>query len=260
MKISIITAAYNEKAHICEAIESVINQDYADIEYIIIEGNSTDGTLNVIKKYESKISILISESDRGLYDALNKGILNATGDYIGFVHANDMLSDSTIISKVVDKIKETNCDILYADGIYVPDGNSNNAVRRWTGGIYTKCKIKHGWLPLHPTMYIKRDIYLNHGLYNISYRIAGDTDLLLRYLYNGNFNVAYLNECVIKMRMGGMSTSILQTLDKWAEDIRAYHCIGLSFYCVIGKILRKIPQFLSQRFFYKYLLENLIEL
>lgn len=260
MKISIITAAFNEKTHISEAIESVINQDYENIEYIIVEGNSTDGTLDVINKYSNKITTIISESDRGLYDALNKGILNATGDYIGFVHANDMLYDANIITKIVAEIKKTNCDILYADGIFVSKDNKDGIVRKWIGGQFSKGRIKFGWLPLHPTMYIKRDVYLNHGLYNISYKIAGDTDLLLRYLYKCNFKVVYLNECVIRMRMGGMSTSLVHTINKWSEDIRAYNSIGLSNFSVVGKVLRKIPQFLTQRFFYKFLFKNVVNL
>lgn len=238
--------------HVRDAIESVIAQDYHDIEYIVVEGCSTDDTLKVVKKYEDKITRIISEPDKGLYDALNKGINAATGDYIGFVHADDMLYDNCVISRVVDEINKTNCDIFYGDGIYVDNTNIKKVVRNWISGPYSKTKVKYGWLPLHPTMYIKRDLYQSNGLYNISYKIAGDTDLLVRYLYKGSFKIAYLNDYIIRMRMGGMSTSIWRTRDKWVEDVRVYRSHGLSAFCLLGKVMSKIPQFLTQKSFYPY--------
>jgi len=252
MKITIITAVYNEMVHVRDAIESVISQDYPDIEYIVVEGCSTDDTLNVVKRYEKNISKIISEPDQGLYDALNKGIKAATGDFIGFVHADDMLYDNHVVSTIVQEISKTNCDIFYGDGIYVDNKNINKVVRNWISGSYSKKKVKYGWLPLHPTMYIKRSLYQSNGLYNISYKIAGDTDLLVRYLYKGTFNVAYLNDYIIRMRMGGMSTSIWRTRDKWTEDVRVYRSHGLSGFCLIGKVISKIPQFITQKSFYPY--------
>lgn len=257
MKITIITAVYNASVHISDAIESVINQDYDDIEYIVVEGASTDNTLDVVKMYEDKITRIISEPDRGLYDALNKGIRVATGDYIGFVHSDDMLYDNHVISKVVQNIKNTGCDIFYGNGIYVSNDDINKVVRNWISGTYCKSKIKRGWLPLHPTMYISRNLYNENGLYNISYKIAGDTDLLIRYLYKHDFKVSYLNDYIIKMRMGGMSTSMRRTIDKWSEDVRVYRSHGLSAFCLIGKVAMKIPQFLSQKSFYSCFLSHI---
>lgn len=233
--------------HIGDAIQSVLSQNYPDIEYIVIDGGSTDGTLSVVKRYEGKISKIISEPDKGLYDALNKGIKLATGDYIGFVHSDDMLYDNHVISRIVNHIKKTQCDVFYGDGIFVSAHNTNMIVRNWIGGKYSKQKVKTGWLPLHPTMYIKRDVYLKHGLYDISYKIAGDTDLLVRYLYKENLCVSYLHKYIIRMRMGGVSTSVGRTKDKWTEDMRIYRSHGLSSFCLVGKVARKIPQFLSYK-------------
>lgn len=257
MKITIITAVYNGKHRIADAIESVIQQDYPDIEYIVVEGCSTDGTLNVINRYREKIAKIVSEPDKGLYDALNKGIELSTGDYIGFVHADDMLYDTHVISRVVEKINSTNCDIFYGDGIYLDNNDKNKVVRNWVSGKYNKSKIAKGWLPLHPTMYIKREVYMKNGLYDISYKISGDTELLLRYLYNNNLSVAYLHKYIIKMRMGGLSTSVWQTKNKWSEDVRAYHKNGLSAFCLVGKILRKVPQFVTQKSFYSFFMLKL---
>lgn len=257
MKISIITAVYNGKARVSDAIESVLKQDYTDIEYIVVDGGSTDGTLDVINKYGDKITTFVSEPDYGLYDALNKGIGLATGDYIGFVHADDMLYDSNVISKVVSKIKDTSCDIFYGDGIYVDATDKEKIIRNWVSGNYRKDKVKHGWLPLHPTVYIKKEVYMNNGLYDKSFKISGDTELLVRYLYKGDFNVAYLHDYIIKMRMGGMSTSVRHSRDKWSEDIRVYTSHGLSPLCVVRKVLRKIPQFVSQKSFYIFIVEKI---
>lgn len=247
MKITIITAVYNSENHIRDAILSVLSQNYPNIEYIIVDGGSTDNTLNVVKEYEDRITKIISEPDKGLYDALNKGIKMATGDYVGFVHSDDMLYDSHVISRVVNFIQTTPCDVFYGDGIFVSPKNIDVVVRNWVGGNYSKNKVRTGWLPLHPTMFIKRKVYMECGLYNVSYKIAGDTDLLIRYLYKENLRVAYLPRYIIKMRMGGLSTSMSGTRDKWAEDIKIYRSHGLSGFCLVGKVLRKVPQFLTQK-------------
>lgn len=248
MKITIITAVYNDANNIDDAIRSVVEQDYADIEYIVIDGGSTDGTLDIVNKHKENISKLVSEPDKGLYDALNKGIQLATGDYIGFVHSDDMLYDEHVISNVVKTIENSNCDVFYGDGLFVSSNNINKVVRNWISGKYSRNKVKFGWLPLHPTMYIKREVYQRCGLYDISYKIAGDTDLLVRYLYRENLTVSYSNSYIIRMRMGGMSTSFLHTRNKWAEDIRVYRSHGLPALCLIGKVLSKIPQFINRKF------------
>lgn len=258
MKISIVTSVYNESNYICDAIESVLGQDYHDIEYIIVDGGSTDGTVEKIMAYKDR-AIIISEPDEGLYDALNKGICKATGDYIGFVHSNDMLYDTHVISDVADHIKKTQCDIFYGDGIFVENTKKGDkVVRKWIGGKYSKKKVASGWLPLHTTMFIRRETYLQNGLYDTSYRIAGDTHLLIRYFYVLDLKISYLHRMISRMRMGGVSTSIHHTESKWEEDVRAYGCYGFGRSVVVRKILRKIPQYLSQKAFYSSALRKVL--
>ena len=182
MKVSIITSCFNRMFTIRGAIESVLAQDYPDIEYIIVDGASTDGSLGIIKEYGNRISKIISEPDHGMYEAINKGIRAATGDVIGLLHSDDFFYDNHVISHVVKKIEETGADFLYGNGLFVNYENTDRVVRDWIGGKYRTWKVKHGWLPLHPTCYIKRDVMIRRGLYNETYKIAADSDLLLRYL------------------------------------------------------------------------------
>lgn len=250
MKITIVTSVYNESNYICDAIESVLGQDYPDIEYIIIDGGSTDGTVEKIMAYKDRVTV-ISEPDNGLYDALNKGIRKATGDYIGFVHSNDTLYDSHVISDVAAHIQKTQCDIFYGDGVFVENTKKGaRIVRKWIGGKYSKNKVARGWLPLHTTMFIRRETYLQNGLYDTTYHIAGDTHLLLKYFYVLDLKISYLHRLISRMRMGGVSTSIHHTESKWQEDVRAYGCYGFGRRVVVCKIMRKVPQYLSQKSFY----------
>ena len=166
MKVSIITSCYNREETIRGAIESVLSQDYNNIEYIVVDGASSDGSLSVINEYHDKITKIISEPDHGMYEAINKGIRMATGDIIGLVHSDDFLYDSHIISAVVEEFKRTNADFLYGDGIYVNAANTDKVVRNWIGGKFYRWKVRCGWLPLHPTCYIRRDVMMREGLYD----------------------------------------------------------------------------------------------
>ena len=210
MKVSIITSCYNRAATIRGAIESVLAQDYNDIEFIVVDGSSTDGSLDIIREYADRISIIISEPDHGMYEAINKGIRVATGEIIGLLHSDD----------------------------------TNKVVRNWIGGGYRLWKVRHGWLPLHPTCYIRRDVMMRQGLYNESYKIAADSDLLVRYLLTGGLTVTYLNEYIVRMRMGGLSTDSAKRKKMWEEDIRVYVSHGLwPTLTKLEKIAWKVPQF-----------------
>jgi glycosyltransferase len=249
MKVSIITSCYNREQTIRGAIESVIAQDYSDIEYIVIDGASKDASLSIIKEYESQIAKIVSEPDKGMYEAINKGIRMATGDVIGLVHSDDFLYDSHTISAVVEEFKKTNADFLYGDGIYVNSTDIDKIVRNWIGGKYYRWKVRCGWLPLHPTCYIRRDVMMREGLYDESYKIAADTDLLVRYLYKANLKVAYLKRKIIRMRMGGLSTDSEKRKAMWDEDIRLYTVHG--FWALPTKIMKmmwKVPQFVEAKF------------
>lgn len=244
MKVSIITSCYNRAATIRSAIESVLAQDYNDIEFIVVDGSSTDGSLDIIREYVDRISIIISEPDHGMYEAINKGIRVATGEIIGLLHSDDFFYDNGVIGRIVKRIKRTHADFLYGDGLFVNSDNTNKVVRNWIGGGYRLWKVRHGWLPLHPTCYIRRDVMMRLGLYNESYKIAADSDLLVRYLLTGGLTVTYLNEYIVRMRMGGLSTDSAKRKKMWEEDIRVYVSHGLwPTLTKLEKMAWKVPQF-----------------
>ena len=253
MKISIITSCYNRVSTIRGAIESVLAQDYPDIEYIIVDGASTDGSVEVIRDaiegHEDKVKF-ISEPDHGMYEAINKGIRMATGDYIGLVHSDDFLYSSHTISDIAKRLKETHADFLYGDGLFVNPENTDKVVRKWIGGTYRLWKVRHGWLPLHPTCYIRRDVMEKLGGYDESYMIAADTDLLVRYLLDNHVKTDYLKKYIVRMRMGGMSTDNSRRAKMWKEDIRVYSSHGFKHVTLtkIEKMLWKVPQFVMAKF------------
>ena len=244
MRVSIITSCYNRAATIRSAIESVLAQDYNDIEFIVVDGSSTDGSLDIIREYADRISVIISEPDHGMYEAINKGIRVATGEIIGLLHSDDFFYDNGVIGRIVERMKRTHADFLYGDGLFVNPDNTNKVVRNWIGGGYRLWKVRHGWLPLHPTCYIRRDVMMRQGLYNESYKIAADSDLLVRYLLTGGLTVTYLNEYIVRMRMGGLSTDSAKRKKMWEEDIRVYVSHGLwPTLTKLEKIAWKVPQF-----------------
>lgn len=249
MKVTIITSCYNRKETIGCAIDSVLAQDYPDIEYIVVDGSSTDGSLDVIRSYGGRIAKLISEPDHGMYEAINKGIRAATGDVVGLLHSDDFFYDEHVISHVVRRLEETGADFLYGNGLFVNSENTGKVIRNWIGGTYRTWKVRHGWLPLHPTCYIKRDAMMKRGLYNETYKIAADSDFLLRYLMGGDLTVTYLNEYIVRMRMGGLSTDSGRRKQMWKEDIRVYHSHGINpIVAKIEKMMWKVPQFVKAKF------------
>ena len=249
MKVSIITACYNRKETIRHALESVLGQTYPDIEYIVVDGASSDGSTSVIEeclksfriqdsgfKFQdssdkiqdsgSKIQVkFISEPDHGMYEAINKGIRMATGDIIALCHSDDQLYDEHTVEKVVRVFEQhPEADIVYADGIFVNE--HGKAVRVWKGGQNRRWKLNCGWLPLHTTFYIKKSVFDKYGLYDESYRIAADTKMLLTLLYRERLKTAYLPEYVVRMLMGGKSTAMNRQQEMWQEDVRVFRELG----------------------------------
>lgn len=262
MKISIITSCYNREGTIRGAIESVLGQDYPDIEYIIVDGASTDGTMDIVRELEHQVRSepfrsthpgfemrVISEPDGGMYEAVNKGIRMATGDIIGLVHSDDFLYSAETLSHVAVRFRDTRADFLYGDGLFVNPERTSKVVRNWVGGRYRLWKVRHGWLPLHPTCYIRRSVMERKGLYNESYKIAADSDLLFRYLVGGELSVTYLKEYIVRMRMGGLSTDSARRRQMWREDIRMYSSHGMNpVFMKVEKMLWKVPQFIEALF------------
>lgn len=248
MRVSIITVCYNRSASIAKSIESVLSQDYPNIEYIVIDGNSTDGTKEIIQSYSDKIATYISESDTGMYDAINKGLHLATGDIVGLMHSDDEFYDHTVVSKIVAAFKSAaDTDGLYGNGIYVSNDAEERVVRNRIGGGYDFKKIKSGWLPLHPTVYLKKSLLEKHGFYNLDFKIASDTEFLLRYLYQHKIKMIYLNEYIVKMRMGGLSTNYKRAFEVLYEDYKIYKYHQLSaIQTVFLKKLSAVVQYIKK--------------
>ena len=204
MKVSIITTCYNREKTIAQAIESVLGQDYPDIEYIVVDGMSQDRSLEVIRSYGSRITKVIAEPDGGMYEAINKGIKAATGEVIGLLHSDDFLMHNHIIAEIVEHFQKTSADMVYGDGLFVDADETEKVIRDWRSGNYHRWKVRLGWLPLHPTVYIKRSAIEQYGLYKEKYQIAADSDFLVRYLYKADLQVEYLGKYVVRMRMGGL--------------------------------------------------------
>ncbi|MFB9076915.1 glycosyltransferase family 2 protein [Flavobacterium procerum] len=260
MKISLITVCYNRKKTIEQSIKSVLNQDYANIEYIVIDGNSKDGTQEIIKSYSDKITHYISEPDKGMYDAINKGLKLATGNVIGLMHSDDVFYDENVVSKIVDAFKKNNTiDAIYGNGIYITNNTKQKIVRTRIGGKYDYKKLNRGWLPLHPTVYIKKAIIERYGNYNLKFKIGSDTEFLLRYLYKYKINIHYLNLYIVKMRMGGLSTSYQRAFEVLIEDYKIYKFHHLSAVkAVFQKKFLALTQYLHTRdmFFFILILLN----
>lgn len=245
MKISIITITYNSSSTLAETINSVINQSYKNIEYIIIDGGSSDNTIPIIKSYENKITTFISEKDNGIYDALNKGILLATGDVIGILHSDDFYTNTNVIQNVVNKLEQTNGDALYADLFYVDKNNTSKIHRKWKSGNYSLEKFLYGWMPPHPTFFVKKTIYEKYGSFNLSLNSSADYELMLRFIYKEKIKVAYLPEFIIKMRLGGKSNvSLKNRIIANKEDRKAWRINNLKpyFFTLYIKPIRKIVQ------------------
>lgn len=229
MKVTVITVCFNRENTIEKAITSVLNQTYQDIEYIIIDGNSKDRTKEIIESYRPRLSQYISEPDKGMYDAINKGFQLATGDIIGLMHSDDEFYDEKVIEKIVARFKENQTiEGVYGDGIYVSNDAEERLIRNRIGGAFSLKKVKQGWLPLHPTVYLKKDLIQKNGLYDLNFKIASDTEFLLRYLYKNKINLSYINSYIVKMRMGGASTNFKRAFDVLLEDYNIYKFHGLA--------------------------------
>ena len=244
MKVSIVIVVYNNRRTVAQAIEAVLSQRYADIELIVVDGASTDGTREVLAQYASKISVLVSEPDRGIYDALNKGIGLATGDIIGFLHSDDLLADEAAITRVVDCMKDSTVDAVYGDLVYVRQDDTARVVRTWRAGVFSQTSLGRGWMPPHPTFYARREIYQRFGNFDTTFRVAADYDCMLRFLKAG-IRVTYIPHLQVRMRVGGISNrSFASIVAKSVEDVRALrkNNIGAAV-ALICKNVRKVPQF-----------------
>lgn len=244
-KVSIITVVFNGERYLEGCILSVLQQDYLNIEYLIIDGGSSDGSLQIAQKYETHLAQLISEPDNGMYDAINKGIKLATGDIIGLLHADDFFADNQVISEIIKRFEETKADAVYGDLDYV-DSKSLQVTRRWRSHQYRHADFKLGWMPAHPSLYIKKHIYDRFGGYSLNFGSAADYELMVRLLFKERIKAFYLPKLMIKMRTGGQSNATfndrLLALRHDYAAARTNH-IPMAWIAVILKKFRKVKQF-----------------
>ena len=249
MKVSIITITYNSESTLIDAVDSVLSQTYSNIEYIIVDGNSTDSTLSIIHSYKNKIYKVVSEKDNGLYDALNKGIAIATGDVIGILHSDDFYVNHKVIENIVSLFNLKNVDAVYADLCYVDKKNKTKVIRKWKSGQYKPGMFKHGWMPPHPTFFVKKGIYQKYGTFNLDLKSSADYELMLRFIHKHHIKLAYLPEIIVNMRLGGKSNvSLINRIRANNEDRKAWKINNQKpyFFTVYLKPLRKLIQFFSK--------------
>ena len=246
MKISVITVAYNSSATIRDTIESVLAQNYPDFEYILVDGQSTDNTLDIIRSYAHANIRWISEPDKGIYDAMNKGLKMATGDIIGILNSDDFYSDSEVLAKIARTFTEQQVDSVYSDLVYVDEKDTTKLVRYWKSGAYKEGSFLTGWMPPHPTFFVRRQVYEQYNPFDVRLKSAADYELMLRFIHKFKISVAYIPEILVKMRAGGKSNASLKNrLRANREDRLAweYNMLTPRLYTLLLKPLRKVVQF-----------------
>ncbi|MDQ2719764.1 MAG: glycosyltransferase [Bacteroidota bacterium] len=246
LRFSIITVTLNSEKYLVDCIRSVHKQNYKNIEHIIIDGKSTDGTIKIIEDNNEHITHWLSETDRGMYDAINKGLQLATGDIVGILNSDDMLASADVIRSIADCFQTHKTDSVYGDLIYVAPENTQRVLRFWKGISYKHYRFRYGWMPAHPTFFMRRELIQKYGMYENHYHTAADYEFMARYLYLHKISSTYLEEMIVKMRMGGASNG------NWKDRLRANrrdylamkkNKIPFAFLVSILKPLIKIPQF-----------------
>lgn len=249
MKISLITVTYNSSRFLEDCIKSVIMQDYDKVEHIVIDGVSTDGTIAIIDKYKEHIDKFISEKDDGMYDAINKGMSIATGDIIGILNSDDILASADVMTAIAAAFQQNNVDSIYGDLAYVEQENTQKIHRFWRGYSYKRSRFNFGWMPAHPTFYVKKSIVDELGGYETHFYTAADYEFMSRYLYKNRISSYYLPKLLVRMRIGGMSNNNFKS--RFRANRRDYlamkkNKIPFAFLVSILKPLRKLPQYFKK--------------
>lgn len=246
MKVSVITVCYNAVSTIESSIRSVLEQDYENVEYLVIDGGSNDGTIDLIKNHLPHIQYFISEPDQGIYDALNKGIKQASGDIIGVMHANDCFAMPNILSLVAHNFQEKQVDAVYGNLVFI--NKKQQIVRKWRSKPGKRTLLELGWMPAHPALFIKKDVYNRFGNYRLDFGTAADYELILRFFYRNRIKTYHVDRVFIKMLTGGISNkSILNHVIGNINDLKAMkmHRLRAPFLAIILKPLQKIFQFIK---------------
>lgn len=249
MKISVITIAYNAAETIEDTIKSVLLQTFKNIQYIIVDGASSDNTLQIVQKYKTQLHHIISEPDKGVYDAMNKGLAHATGDIIAILNADDTYAHEEVLALVHQTFEQSGADTCYGNIIYVNRNPPHKTTRTWIAGNYSKKAFLNGWMPPHPAFFAKRELYQKFGNFNLKLKTSADYELMLRFLYKHHATTAYINNILVKMKVGGQSNASLKNrLRANKEDRMAWKINGLKpgKFTLAKKPLLKIFQFLKR--------------
>lgn len=251
MKVSIITVVYNREKTIERAVQSVLHQSYKNIEYIIIDGASTDRTLQVIEPYKEQIAVIISEKDNGMYDALNKGIRLATGDIIGVLHADDEFATTTTIQTIVDRLMSNPViDAVYGDVGFVKENEPGKIVRYYSSAIFNTNLFKWGFMPAHPTFFCYKKYFDLYGMYRTDLDIAADFDLLARFLRRHQLHTSYIPQMLVRMNMGGKSTKGISStiqINKEIKQILTEQKIPSSYLRLYARYFIKVQEFWNKK-------------
>ncbi len=249
MKISIITATYNSAATIKDTLLSVNAQTYHNIEHIIVDGASKDNTLDIVREYGKRVAKVISEPDKGIYDAMNKGIREATGDIIGILNSDDVYASESVLANVMRLFDDENCDGVYGNLNFVRATNLNEVVRLWKSSPYKPTGFSKGWHPPHPTFFVRKEIYNNYGLFDISLDVSADFELMLRFIEKYKIDVCFLDEVLVKMRYGGESTGSIKKIIAGNKNImKAFkkNDLDVSYLYPFYRLLPKLKQFITK--------------
>ncbi len=246
MKISIITATFNSEKTIEHTLKSVQQQTYANIEHIVVDGNSLDGTMNIVHSF-SHVQKKKSEKDNGIYDAMNKGIELADGDIIGILNSDDFYADEFVLENVATIFEKENCDAVYGNLLYVDETNISKVTRKWISGNHTKQSFLYGWMPPHPTFFVKKKCYNKFGKFNLNLGTAADYELMLRMIFKHEIKTSYISKTLVHMRSGGASNKTLKNrLLANKNDRLAWKVNNLNpyWFTLFLKPLRKLNQFI----------------
>ncbi len=246
MKISLVTACYNSNETIRDTLQCIAEQAYPTIEHIIIDGFSSDNTLAIVKEFPH-VAKIVCEKDKGIYDAMNKGISMASGEIIGILNSDDLYTHDRVVSNVMEKFTDETVDIVYGDLQYVNRQKTSKVVRTWKAGNYTTSSFYFGWMPPHPSFFVRKRVYDQFGLFRLELKTAADYEIIIRFLLKNKLKATYLPEVLVKMRMGGASNaSLKQRIRANQEDYWAWRMNKLrpNPFTLILKPLRKIKQFL----------------
>lgn len=245
VKLSIVTATYNAAQTVADSLASVARQTHPDVEHWVIDGGSRDGTQAIVEANRSRIAGFVSERDDGIYDALNKGIRHATGDVVGFLHADDVYARDDVLATIAAAFDDPTVDAVYGDLTYVDRKDPDKVVRYWKAGKFDAARLSRGWMPPHPTLYVRRSVYQRLGLFDTRYRISADYECVVRFLFVNKIRAVYIPEVLVSMRLGGVSNRSLRTIArKSLEDLQIMRLHGLGGWpALLSKNLSKVAQF-----------------